>query len=125
MRAAKEHKCGDCGRKIDKGETYVYGCWVDRNYISQTKQCAHCDAASGWLNSICNGFIYDQVIEELREHWEEEYDLRSFALARLILLGESQWHRDHGGINLRVSVEYVSQLARVGAAKAKKAMQPA
>jgi hypothetical protein len=68
-KARKEHKCSECGRIIQKGETYEYvsGKW-DGN-IMHYKTCADClsirDAmfCEGWAHSG----LYDDLWDYLRE----------------------------------------------------------
>lgn len=107
--AAKDHQCGDCGRTISKGERYYYGVWLDEGVdLTTVKMCAHCVAAGFWLTKVCGGHLWPGVIEELREHWDEEWDLRSHGLGRLVLIGEHKWER-HGTL---VPVVDVSRWAR-------------
>lgn len=95
-RANKDHTCSDCHRTILKGETYTNGVWLDQEngYIVRTKMCAQCVAAGDWLQVVCGGHFWPGVVEELREHWDEEWELRSVGLGRLVKLGEAKWHRD-------------------------------
>lgn len=41
-RARKIHTCSICGRKIDKGETYLYGTSHDDGF-RHWNECAHCE----------------------------------------------------------------------------------
>lgn len=89
-KAAKEHKCGDCGRLIVKGEHYTYAKWLD-GVFHAIHMCQQCIAAGGWLKVVCKGHLYPGVVEELREHWDEEWKLRSLGLGRLVKYGERGW----------------------------------
>lgn len=96
-RANKDHTCGDCGRTIHRGERYTHGVWLETlegpGYYT-TKMCQQCVAAGRWLKKVCGGHFWPGVLEELEEHWEEEFELRSVGLGRLILLGKRRWQRD-------------------------------
>ena len=94
--ARKPHQCYDCRRTIAAGERYHYAVGLpdDRPRRWEVmKLCAHCDAASEWLTVMCNGWLYGGIGMELREHWDEEYLLRSPGLARLVLGAERRWQR--------------------------------
>lgn len=95
VKAAKDHACEDCGRLIAKGEIYYYAVWKsDRLYT--VKACDHCVRAGRWLKVICGGHLWPGVIEELVEHWEEEWELRSLGLGRLVLAGRRRWRHRNG-----------------------------
>ena len=36
------------------------------------KTCAHCVVARGWLQIQCSGWLFENVEEELREHFKDE-----------------------------------------------------
>ncbi|MGD9798876.1 MAG: hypothetical protein AB7H43_14475 [Acidimicrobiia bacterium] len=84
--ARKDHRCGDCGRTIAKGEPYTRGVWLmpgeGHMAVSMCSQCVH---AGRWLRKVCGGHFWPGVIEELQEHWDEEFELRSPGLARLLV----------------------------------------
>lgn len=84
-RARKSHKCCDCGREIKPGETYNYAKWLTDGYFMEAKTCAQCQAAAGWLIAVCNGYVFEGIGEELREHWDEEYQFRCLALGKLCI----------------------------------------
>jgi hypothetical protein len=90
-RAAKEHTCTECRRIITKGETYDYAVGKYDSYISTFKTCQHCTAARAWLTAACGGWLYAGVLEELQEHWDEEPELRSTMLQRLIAGMQERW----------------------------------
>lgn len=115
-RAIKDHRCEDCGRVITKGETYTYCVYLAEGDFGTTKMCAQCNAAGRWLRVVCGGHFYPGVIEELREHWDEECDLRSHGLGKLVLYGENRWKRGDGLVDLDLIDRWTTQaLSRVPA----------
>jgi hypothetical protein len=117
VRARKEHRCEDCGRTIAKGEPYNVCSYLSEGDFGTTKMCVHCHAAGRWLRVVCGGHFYPGVLEELWEHWDEEYDLRSHGLGRLVLWGRRDWRRGDGDlVDLAVVDRWVdAALARVPA----------
>lgn len=91
-RARKEHRCGDCGRTIKSGEKYLRSVGKWGYEINSHVTCAHCKAASRWLQTACGGYLFGGIGEELREHWHEEPGLRSVMLARLVIGHRDHWH---------------------------------
>lgn len=66
-RARKAHRCGECGRRIEPGETYRKTSVIGDGFYSG-KTCAHCEPAAEWLLKNCHGYIFGGVHEDLREH---------------------------------------------------------
>ncbi len=95
FKARKTHKCGECYRTIEPGETYERAIGVMQGDFFTYKTCAHCVAARGWLVRECRGYIYSQVEEELREHWRED-GIHTRELARLIWGMRRKWTRRNG-----------------------------
>lgn len=95
VRARKPHTCGECRRVIERGELYqrTSGKW-DRTVQSMVT-CAHCEVLQDWIGSECGGWLYGEVIEDVREHLQEygvsEY---GFAVARLVVHAQNQWRRN-------------------------------
>lgn len=112
-RARKDHRCDDCGRGIVKGEQYTYGVWLIDGDLMTAKVCEHCVTAGKWLRVVCGGHLWPGVIEELVEHWDEEPDLRSHGLGRLVSVGRSRWHRK----GQLIPVESVAKWAESGIAR--------
>ena len=99
IRASKDHKCEDCGRPIEKGELYTYGVWkeyAEKSRIFPVKVCAHCDLAGRWLRVVCGGHLWPGITEELVEHWDEEWELRSLGLGRLVVSLRRHWKYGDG-----------------------------
>lgn len=115
-RAAKDHKCGECGRIIAKGEEHRYatGLTYDWDSWESYRQCLHCVAASQWLLVACSGYMFNAIEEDLAEHvvGEESY-LRSAPLTRLVRWMRADW-RDRAG-NLR-PVEAVREVTAAAVA---------
>jgi len=68
-RARKEHVCSECGRVIQKGETYRVetGRWEGR--FDTYKICRDCVSIRD--SFFCEGYSYTMVLEDLREHIQE------------------------------------------------------
>lgn len=71
VKARKEHRCCECHRTIQPGESYekTVGNW--EGAFSVFKTCAHCVAAREWIMDTCGGFMYCGLDEELKEHLDE------------------------------------------------------
>lgn len=95
QRAAKAHRCDECGRAINKGERYEYftGLSADSGYWYTTRTCPHCLGARHWLQVECNGWLFEAVYEDLKEHFEEQPDLH---LGRLLVGMRRRWARRDG-----------------------------
>ena len=91
--ARVEHKCGECGRKIEPGERYeaFRALSATDDYWWSTKTCEHCLAAREWLTEICGGFVYHGVHEDLENHWEEDVLYRTMALGRVLVGIKYRW----------------------------------
>jgi hypothetical protein len=135
--AAWPHQCSDCGRRIEVGERYRLLEWVEVDWSAyydrqgyyeddgrelpalagghrdSSIQCAHCEAAGGWLVAVCNGFLYGAVCSELSEHWDESPMYHTAALGRLVIasgcrpeLGTGKpWTRRDGSLIAVATVE--------------------
>lgn len=66
-KAKKPHICCECGRKIEKEETYNYQAGVGDGFDT-FKTCAHCVVGRDLVISKCRGFIYEEIKQELSEH---------------------------------------------------------
>jgi|SRR5688572_8133270 len=97
QRARKTHKCGECGREIQRGELYwkVFG--VHEGYPFSGKWCAHCNVAKSWLWKNCGGSVLEGVIEDCLEH-VQDYRGREFtpALARVCAGARRKWTKKRG-----------------------------
>lgn len=90
--ARKEHRCGECRRTIAVGEIYEYvTALAPGNSWDRWKTCEHCVWARQWLRNECNGWLYEMVYEDLKEHWDEEVLLRNLDLGRRIVGMRRRW----------------------------------
>lgn len=90
--ARTEHQCGECHRTIKKGESYEYTTGMIDSHWSSFYTCGHCKAASKWLDMVCGGYMMEEILEELDEHWYEYPEFRSLWLARVIAGMRHQWN---------------------------------
>lgn len=66
--ARKEHRCGECGRMIQRGETYKVEAGVIDGRMDVYKTCAHCLVVREWLSGECGGWVYAATDEDIVEH---------------------------------------------------------
>ena len=92
--ARKAYVCGECGRNIPVGEQYEHAKHRDDYGLSTQRTCAHCAAVRSWLVVQCGGWLYGGVYEDLRQHWDEEWLLRSMYLGRAIVGMRCRWWRN-------------------------------
>lgn len=97
-KARKQHRCSECGRSIDPGETYRSHFYVYDGQVDTSKTCSHCCVAQDWLAHNCGGYIFEQVIEEIHEHGQE-YPKIGMALGRIAVGARRRW-RSFGGVGL-------------------------
>lgn len=95
VKAAKPHKCCECGREIAKGEKYQFASIKFEGRFDCFHTCAHCDAASQWLEEVCGGYrhngLYEEMTEHLDEYSHEGEDMRMMFLARCIVGFRRDW----------------------------------
>lgn len=68
QRARIQHRCGECGRTINTGETYLAERTVFDGSAESHKTCAHCKVARDWLQEHCRGFLWNGVAEDILSH---------------------------------------------------------
>lgn len=95
-RARKAHQCIECGREISPGETYEKYKGLLDGRIDTLKTCQHCVIARGWIQKQCGAWLYHGLLEDLKEHWDEEYLLRSIWLGKAIIGMRAKWHKKDG-----------------------------
>lgn len=93
--ARKGHRCDDCGRTIESRERYTRGCWLTPGEgFTTIAMCQQCVAAGRWLVKVCGGHFWPGVIDELREHLEDERETFGCpALEQLVAVGRSGWRQ--------------------------------
>lgn len=117
-RARRMHRCNECRRDIEPGELYEYFTGYLDMWTTQ-KTCAHCVAARGWLSTVCHGWLFDMVLEDLDEHWREHWrPVKSTYLGKLIIGMQRKWMFR----GARIPVERVDVWAARGAALALQAV---
>ena len=89
-KARKEHRCAECGRTIAVTETYRSHFYVQDGIANMSKTCAHCCVAADWLVTNCGGYIFEEVIEEIKEH-ADEYPMLAMPLLRLVVGARRKW----------------------------------
>jgi hypothetical protein len=82
----KDHKCGECGRGIAKGEHYWYASGVCDGRGFSAKVCEHCHVVTDWLSANCGGYIYGGQIDDFQEHSEA-----CLPMLRLVVGARRQW----------------------------------
>ena len=80
QKARKEHKCSECSRVIQVGETYNVQRAVFDGCADSYKTCAHCQVVQSWLQKECGGYMYHGVHEDIDQHRNEGY---GFGVTRL------------------------------------------
>lgn len=93
QKARKEHKCSECYRIINAGETYnVQRCIFDGQADSY-KTCEHCQVVKSWLQKECGGYLYQGVYEDIDQHRLGGY---GFGVVRLASGMGARWKRRDG-----------------------------
>jgi hypothetical protein len=118
-RARKSYECMECGRVIEQRETYerFEGLSNDYGWVTHI-MCQHCQAATGWLTTVCGGFLMEGVLIDLDEHWMEHgAPIHSVSLGRLIVGLRNKWTIR----GYRIPVEHVAAWAHRGADAVKRA----
>lgn len=92
-KAAKEHTCTECSRKIAKGETYYRSSGLYDNQWDTHHTCSHCRIACEWLDVNCGGFLHHAVEEDISEH---AFEYNRADLRRLHVAMRRKWQRKRG-----------------------------
>jgi hypothetical protein len=82
-RAAKPHKCYECGLSIHKGDQYVVHTVFFSGGIDNYKLCMTCDSLTEHFFS--NGWIFGSVRDDLEDylHYNWHSDIPSSCLSKL------------------------------------------
>lgn len=91
-KARKAHKCDECAREIQAGETYFYAFGVYDGRGSSYHTCAHCAVATEWLVTNCGGFLHGGVQEDIEDHTSEYPGLKR-GLDRFIVGMRRKWRK--------------------------------
>ena len=101
VRARAKHKCKECFRFIEPGETYHREVFKFEGEFSTHKTCAHCMVVRGWLQDECGGWLYGGVEEDAREHVFDNRGYYGVDLYRAVVGMQWQW-RTPSGRRMRV-----------------------
>lgn len=93
--ARVRHKCIECNRAIEPGETYRRAFSVYDGMVDTYKTCTHCQVGQAWLAENCGGFSHHGLFEEMEEHAETYPDHR-FGFLRIKAGMRRQWKRFDG-----------------------------
>lgn len=93
--ARREHVCGECQRTIAVGEQYEAICGKCDGSMVRYKTCRHCIAARAWLSRECGGWLFEGVLPDLQEHWDED-GIHTRELGRLIHGMRRKWRKRNG-----------------------------
>jgi len=93
-KARKMHKCDECGRTIERKESYHYETFIHEGVISTHKTCAHCMVVRNWLNAECSGFIYAFVQDDFGEHAQDSY--YGYDIKRAYIAMRKDWRLKDG-----------------------------
>ena len=96
-RAKKAHKCGECGRTIEPGETYESVSGIYDGSFDTYKTCLQCCSVRKWLANVCAGWVYSEVLEEIEEHFYEGYGMW---LGRAAVSMRRKWRKFDGSLML-------------------------
>lgn len=111
-RARKPHPCGECRRTIDPGESYMRSVGKINGDMSCYKVCAQCRAAAQWLATVCEGWLFDCVEEDLRNHVVgDERELRTRPLTRLCRWMDADWRTRDGQLRTPEAVKALTREA--------------
>jgi hypothetical protein len=90
--ALKGYRCGECRRTIRAGERYdkLVGLLCDGGEWETHRTCRHCAALASFMNVLCGGYVINDLLSELVEHWHEGYS--SIEVGRWIACMRLRWH---------------------------------
>ena len=68
-KAAKDHKCGECGRPIQKGERYEFSTGQYDGFISRHRTCSRCLEVRRYVQEHvpCFCWLYSDMLNIARE----------------------------------------------------------
>lgn len=100
-RARTQHKCLECSRTINPGETYRRVFSVYDGQVDTCKTCSHCLVGQAWLLQNCGGFMHHALSDEMQEH-AETYPDQCFGFLRIKAGMMRQWQRFDGAGLMRL-----------------------
>ncbi len=80
-RARVQHKCCECRRTIEPGESYERFFGKAEGDTFGGSVCRHCIAVREWLVKVCGGYLFEGVMEDLEEHIGEGFNPRWLNIA--------------------------------------------
>lgn len=90
------HRCSECRRTIERGESYHREAYVFEGIFHVHKTCAHCMVVRHWLSDECGGWLYGAVEEDAREHVWTNGHLYGRDLYRAVVGMQWQWRTPSG-----------------------------
>ena len=66
--ARKTHRCSECMRTIETGESYLYEYFRFDGEVISHRTCRQCQAVRDFLQSKCGGSAYGFLREDIAEH---------------------------------------------------------
>lgn len=102
--ARKQHRCCECGRVIEPGESYHHTSGAWDGTLNTFKHCRHCERSVQLLLDQCHGFLHCGVEDDLAEHIDPHYPWAMQA-ARLVIGMRRKWRRfdDQGLMSVSVA----------------------
>ena len=94
-KARKAHKCGECYRAIQPGETYQHVAGIWDGSFDTHKTCPHCVVGQKLLLDQCHGYLHEGIKEDLVEHLWPSIPWAMDA-ARLVVGMRRKWVRFDG-----------------------------
>ena len=113
VRARKAHRCDECRRTIEPGETYHTEAFVFEGESQTHKTCAHCWVVRQWLIDECGGMVYGEVEEDARQHAAENPRHYGTELLRAVVGMGRHWRTRKGQLmpvprSIRTSYELLA-----------------
>lgn len=75
-KAIKDHKCKECGRKITKGESYLYEAYIFDGDFGHHKTCNHCLVVRDHILDVQGEFGYGCLYEDIDNSmydWKDKF----------------------------------------------------
>ena len=97
-KARKAHRCGECSRTIEPGETYQYASGKCEGEMYDAKTCSLCLALIEWARAhvpcLCieHGNSIENVFDAIDEYGNQAPGLRFGALRRLRAIRHARTH---------------------------------